>query len=191
MELLLFQIHDKMSLDEIRDIFHVDSHHQVPDYEIINLHQISQEQPKEILENSQSSHSSVYIVKPDEQVGEINTSAAEIKKSKYPKKSYANYQQLLSNKKKQQNVVKIVENNKFINGVNEPLNSDQVPLININGVRIIEENIQLEAFGKKLNLTLKPTDGLIKKGGLKLFMVEPNITSQHGVDYVEVQNVST
>lgn len=50
--------------------------------------------------------------------------------------------------------------------------------------------LRLSAFGQPLNLTLVRTEGLIKKGGLKLWSVEPNATAQHGVEYVEIPEVS-
>lgn len=52
-------------------------------------------------------------------------------------------------------------------------------------------NLRLRAFGRHLNLSLAKTEGLIKKSGLKVWTVEPNATSQHGVEYVEVPEVST
>lgn len=52
------------------------------------------------------------------------------------------------------------------------------------------ENLKLNAFGKALNLSLVKNDGLFKKGGLKIWTVEPNATAQHGVEYVEIPHVS-
>lgn len=49
--------------------------------------------------------------------------------------------------------------------------------------------LRLHAFGKPLNLNLVRTQGLFKKGGLKIWTVEPNATSQHGVEYVEIPQV--
>ncbi|XP_066157474.1 A disintegrin and metalloproteinase with thrombospondin motifs like isoform X2 [Euwallacea fornicatus] len=45
--------------------------------------------------------------------------------------------------------------------------------------------VRLRAFGQPFNLSLVPTEGLFKKGKLKVFTVEPNATAQHGVEYVE------
>ncbi|XP_074036660.1 sol narae isoform X2 [Leptinotarsa decemlineata] len=47
-------------------------------------------------------------------------------------------------------------------------------------------NIKLRAFGKPFNLTLIPTEGLFKKGKLKIWTIEPNATAQHGVEYIEL-----
>lgn len=52
------------------------------------------------------------------------------------------------------------------------------------------ENLKLQAFGKKLNLSLVRNEGLFKKSGLKIWTVEPNATAQHGVEYVEIPHVS-
>lgn len=52
-------------------------------------------------------------------------------------------------------------------------------------------NIKLQAFGRPLNLSLVKNEDLFKKTGLKIWTVEPNATSQHGVEYVEMpQHVS-
>lgn len=47
--------------------------------------------------------------------------------------------------------------------------------------------LKFSAFGKPINLTLTRNEGLFRKGGLKLWMVEPNATAQHGVEYIEIQ----
>lgn len=46
--------------------------------------------------------------------------------------------------------------------------------------------LKFHAFGQPVNLSLTKHEGLVKKGGLKLFSVEPNATAQHGVEYVEI-----
>lgn len=50
--------------------------------------------------------------------------------------------------------------------------------------------LRLHAFGKPLNLNLVRTEGLFSNGGLKIWTVEPNATSQHGLEYVEIPQVS-
>lgn len=50
--------------------------------------------------------------------------------------------------------------------------------------------LHLKAFGKPFNLSLVPTEGLFKKGKLKIWTIEPNATAQHGVEYVELPEVS-
>lgn len=51
-------------------------------------------------------------------------------------------------------------------------------------------SLKLSAFGRQLHLNLVPNEGLFKKGGLKIWTVEPNATSQHGVEYIEHPEVS-
>lgn len=46
--------------------------------------------------------------------------------------------------------------------------------------------LTLKVFGKPLTLSLAPTEGLIKKGKLKIWTIEPNATAQHGIEYVEL-----
>lgn len=52
-------------------------------------------------------------------------------------------------------------------------------------------NLKLKAFGKHLNLTLTPNRGLFAKNRLKIWTVEPNATAQHGVEYVQLPEVSS
>lgn len=227
-----------MNLDEIRSIFHVDSHLEVPEYEVIH---IKPNRPSHNDEDSSTASSTEYdyinqqniettttlideadyMLIDEEPTGNNNNnindqhstdnsivvdnkSESKLIKDgdknknfskKYPKKTAPG----LSKYKKSDNLNKyksdkvfFTKSNVNVLSSNEQADKDHletvIPLNN--GVRILEENIQLEAFGQKFNLTLKPTDGLIKKGGLKIFTVEPNVTSQHGVDYVEIQQVS-
>ncbi|KAJ9586844.1 hypothetical protein L9F63_019563, partial [Diploptera punctata] len=43
--------------------------------------------------------------------------------------------------------------------------------------------LKLKAFGRDVHLTLQRTDGLFKDGELKMWVVEPNITQPHEVEY--------
>lgn len=52
-----------------------------------------------------------------------------------------------------------------------------------------KNNLRLKAFGMPFNLSLVPTEGLLKKGKLKIWTIEPNATAQHGVEYVELPEV--
>ncbi|GLV36364.1 sol narae [Carabus blaptoides fortunei] len=83
------------------------------------------------------------------------------------------------------------------NSVNQSSSKDSLPLTSKSSVpskisesqallRDHKAELRLEAFGKPMNLSLVRTEGLIKKSGLKLWTVEPNATSQHGVEYVEI-----
>ncbi|CAG9813329.1 unnamed protein product [Phaedon cochleariae] len=47
-------------------------------------------------------------------------------------------------------------------------------------------NLKLKAFGTPFNLSLVPTEGLFKRGKLKIWTIEPNATAQHGIEYVEL-----
>lgn len=50
------------------------------------------------------------------------------------------------------------------------------------------ETLKFRAFGKPLNLSLVRNEGLFRRG-LKIWTVEPNATSQHGVEYIEIPQV--
>lgn len=49
-----------------------------------------------------------------------------------------------------------------------------------------KKHLKLTAFGKPFSLKLVPTEGLFKKGKLKIWTIEPNATAQHGIEYVEL-----
>lgn len=51
-------------------------------------------------------------------------------------------------------------------------------------------NLKLKAFGEHLDLNLRKNSGLFKKTGLKIWTVESNDTAQHGVEYVEIPEVT-
>lgn len=51
-----------------------------------------------------------------------------------------------------------------------------------------KKHLTLKVFGKPLTLTLAPTEGLLKKGKLKIWTIEPNATAQHGIEYVEISD---
>ncbi|KAJ8955825.1 hypothetical protein NQ318_005368 [Aromia moschata] len=52
-----------------------------------------------------------------------------------------------------------------------------------------KKNLRLKAFGRPISLSLVPNEGLLKKGKLKIWTIEPNATAQHGVEYVELPEV--
>lgn len=49
-----------------------------------------------------------------------------------------------------------------------------------------KKHLTLKVFGKPFTLSLAPTEGLLKKGKLKIWTIEPNATAQHGIEYVEI-----
>lgn len=49
-----------------------------------------------------------------------------------------------------------------------------------------KKHVTLKVFGKPFTLSLTPTEGLLKKGKLKIWTIEPNATAQHGIEYVEI-----
>ncbi|XP_066260756.1 A disintegrin and metalloproteinase with thrombospondin motifs like isoform X3 [Euwallacea similis] len=126
-----FEVHRHMTLEELRSTFHVDSHHLVPDYEVIPVHHVRR--------RSVGASSNVNSLTAD--------------KESSGKRS-------------------------------NPWKFDSNVTHDERGVEATTK-VRLRAFGQPFNLSLVPTEGLFKKGKLKVFTVEPNATAQHGVEYVE------
>ncbi|KAL1501524.1 hypothetical protein ABEB36_006829 [Hypothenemus hampei] len=129
-----FEVHKHMTLDELRSTFHVDGHHLVPEYEIVEIYH------HHVRKRSVSSETDLTLNSLDSDVK--SDVVKQMKKSVEPGKSQDTGRQ----------------------------------------------NFRLKAFGRPFNLSLVPTEGLFKKGKLKVFTVEPNATAQHGVEYVEHQD---
>ncbi|XP_076269046.1 sol narae metalloprotease isoform X2 [Rhynchophorus ferrugineus] len=106
------EIHNDMTVEELRATFHVDSHHLVPEYEIVPVQHL-------IRKRSIASAS-----------GDNSLGSESDRKVGHPK-------------------------------------------------------LRLKAFGEPFNLSLVPTEGLYHKEKLKVFSVEPNITAQHGIEFLE------
>lgn len=62
--------------------------------------------------------------------------------------------------------------------------------LNVSDIK--EHNVSLSAFGEVFNLTLRPNEQLFKNGlnSLKMFAVNTNPNSTHGLDYEPIQEVS-
>lgn len=54
-----------------------------------------------------------------------------------------------------------------------------------------EPEIYLKAFGKDINLSLKPTEGLLTVNHLPMWTVTKNSSQPDGLNYEKVTNVSS
>ncbi|XP_044745503.1 A disintegrin and metalloproteinase with thrombospondin motifs 16 isoform X2 [Coccinella septempunctata] len=120
---IAYDVHKHMTVEELRNIFHVDHHDLVPEYEVVRI-------------------------------------------------DHVNKRSILKSKNFTQNVINVDE--KFKPNYTTPQTIDAT------------RQLRLQAFGRPFNLSLIPTSGLFKKGKLKIWTVEPNATSQHGVEYIEL-----
>nr|CAI5829210.1 unnamed protein product [Callosobruchus analis] len=116
-----YEIHKRMTLEELKNTFHVDTHDL--DYEVVPIHHIRRRSLPNDLENT---------IDVDEPITKSKENPED--KNPLPKKA----------------------------------------------------QLRLKAFGVPYNLRLAPTEGLFKKGKLKIWTIEPNATAQHGVEYVEL-----
>nr|XP_022907296.1 A disintegrin and metalloproteinase with thrombospondin motifs 16 isoform X3 [Onthophagus taurus] len=126
-----YDIHNHMTIEELKSTFHVDDHSLIPEYEVINISHLKQRNKRSL------GSSQINSLENDEE----KSNKSDSKKSK---------EKILS----------------------DDIDDDRTSL-------------KLRAFGKDVHLNLVPNNGLFKKG-LKLWTVEPNTTSQHGVEYVEL-----
>ncbi|KOB64792.1 A disintegrin and metalloproteinase with thrombospondin motifs like, partial [Operophtera brumata] len=168
-------IHEHMTPDELRSVFHVDHHTLVPQYHLINItHHLSRR-------HIPTSHSNnkIYNEKTPHEKHE--------KKWRQNQPSLLNDEMFL--KAKQLEDVDIIGELNNTVSVNFSANSSEVEgdLSDMENFQDDLEKdvhkVEMVAFGRHLKLTLKKQEGLLKKDGVKLWRVEGNDTLPHGVDY--------
>ncbi|XP_046973286.1 uncharacterized protein LOC124539958 isoform X3 [Vanessa cardui] len=179
------KIHEHMTTEELRNVFHVDHHSNVPQYHLVHLtHHLSRR-------NIPTSHSS----------NSHSLNSGKIPHEKISKSTKSNSQPSLLNDEmfiKAKNYIKDVD---IIGDLNNTVsvqfnvtNSSEVSDSVSDGdsehpVEDQEEDvhkIELEAFGRLLKLVLKKQEGLVKKDGLRMWRVLTNDSQPHGVDYEEM-----
>ncbi|XP_044734434.1 uncharacterized protein LOC123296805 [Chrysoperla carnea] len=180
-------VHKDMNLDEIRSIFHVDSHLEVPEYEVIH---IKPNRPSHNDEDSSTASSTEYDYINQQN---IETTTTLIDEADYmlideePTGNKINNDQhstdnsIVVDNKSESKLVKDGDKNKKFS---KKYPKKTTPGLS-NNVNVLSSNEQAD---KDHLETVIPLNNGVR--GLKIFTVEPNVTSQHGVDYVEIQQVN-
>ncbi|RVE45693.1 hypothetical protein evm_009663, partial [Chilo suppressalis] len=184
-----------MTADELRNVFHVEHHSLVPDYHLVSLtHHLARRNIP--TSHSTNSHSTNPSKIPHE------------KTQNRPWKKEKNLPSLLNDEMfvKAREHIKDVDiigdlnntvsvefgvsnSSEVSDNVNSGSDEDQIAEDQEHVADDQEEDvhkIDLDAFGKKMNLVLKKQQGLFKKDGLKVWKAMTNESQPHGVDYEEL-----
>ncbi|XP_052744486.1 uncharacterized protein LOC112051535 isoform X2 [Bicyclus anynana] len=180
------KIHEHMTPDELRNVFHVEHQSHVPIYHLVHLtHHLAR---RNILASHPSnSHSFNPMKVPHEKIS---------KPMKTNPPSLLNDEMFVKAKEYIKDVDLIGDLNNTVsvrfNVTNSSENSDSVS--DGDKEHMVEDQeddvhkIELEAFGRQLKLVLKKQEGLVKKDGLRMWKVLTNDSQPHGVDYEEMKS---
>lgn len=159
---LILQIHHRMSPSQLREVFHVEHKELVPNYEVVELtHQTTNHHSI----NKRSINSDNLLSK--NKVSSLSDSSDS--KSKVLSKNNHHVKKDLSKTDD--------------DGKKKPAKFDDYDL-----KKIKQHNVLFSAFGERLNLTLKPTQGLFRDGPnlLKMWHVRPDANASQGLFYERV-----
>ncbi|XP_037914154.1 A disintegrin and metalloproteinase with thrombospondin motifs 1 isoform X3 [Hermetia illucens] len=157
--LALPEVHNQMTVDELKSVFHVEDHNSVPDYQLVQLNH----------------HGVLHSVhkRSINTLDDVNTKESHHVKKDLSKSPY--YSEL-----------KLSLTQHGENSLSDKNFSEKLKNLDLSQIK--EHNVSFSAFGDVLNLTLKPAEGLFKDGpkSLRMWTVrsEPNATQ--GVQYEEV-----
>ncbi|GBP71601.1 hypothetical protein EVAR_10814_1 [Eumeta japonica] len=195
-----YEIHEHMTPDELRNTFHVDHKSKVPEYHLVHLtHHLSR---RHVSSNHPLTSQSKI---PHEKTPQNNRKPW---KTETEPPSLLNDEMFTKIKELSQDVDIIGDLNNTMNvefGVRnssesetddrgDTPNSDRAPsrgdVEHVDGDQDGDiHRIDLEAFGRLMNLVLKKQEGLVKKDGLKMWRAYKNDTQPHGIDYEEMKTV--
>lgn len=172
-----------MTSDELRSVFHVEHHSNVPKYHLVHLtHHLSRR-------NVAASH-------PSNSHNQMPSSGkVPHEKITNPAPSLLNDQMYVKARKHIKDVDIIGDLNNTVN-LQFSVSSSSDSVSDGDKEHAVEDQeddvhrIELEAFGKQLKLVLRKQEGLVKKDGLKIWRALTNESLPHGVDYEEMETVS-
>nr|XP_037873779.1 A disintegrin and metalloproteinase with thrombospondin motifs like isoform X1 [Bombyx mori]XP_037873780.1 A disintegrin and metalloproteinase with thrombospondin motifs like isoform X1 [Bombyx mori] len=179
------KIHEHMTIDELRNVFHVEHHSRVPEYHLVQLthHLARRNIPTSHPANSNSADSG--------KTPHLKTE--KVTKGGYKAPSLLNDEMFVEAKKRIEDVDIMGDPNSTVSvdfKVQSSEFGDSESLSDKEHSAESQEDgvhkIDLEAFGRQLKLVLKKQEGLIKKDGLKVWKALKNETQPHGVDYEEM-----
>jgi len=156
-----------MSSEELRNVFHVDRHDLVPEYEVVMVHAATP-----------------YMSYQEDNIGPPKTNPNILKKKDLttPKSE---------NKVKISDIWSVLSELSKKKGDPDWEKSRRRP-DNIDEIEEAEEHdrvMKLSAFGKDLELKLKKTSGLFGKG-IRMWETLSNSSNTHGIEYRELPQVS-
>ncbi|XP_059055715.1 A disintegrin and metalloproteinase with thrombospondin motifs like [Achroia grisella] len=189
------KIHEHMTPDELRNVFHVDHHSLVPQYHLVHLtHHLSRR-------HITTGHAAnTYSPNSSKIPHEKTTNERPTKIANPP--SLLNDEMFVRAKQYIKDVDIIGDLNNTVSVEFGVTNSSEISDSEFSGSNsengdkehIVTDQedgvhrIDLEAFGKQLSLVLKKQEGLFKKDGLKVWKALTNESQPHGVDYEELNS---
>ncbi|XP_013181531.1 PREDICTED: A disintegrin and metalloproteinase with thrombospondin motifs 1 isoform X2 [Papilio xuthus] len=183
------KIHEHMTPDELRNVFHVELHSHVPEYHLIQLtHHLARRH----IHNAHKTN--IHTTNPNK-VPHDKTKSWKIENPPsllndemfHKAKDYIKDVDIIGDLNNTVSVKFSVSNSSEISDSEGNL-SDKLR-DNIHEIPDEEEDvhkIDFEAFGRQLKLVLRKQEGLLKKDGLKMWRALTNESHPHGVDYEEL-----
>jgi hypothetical protein len=157
-----FQIHHRMSPSQLREVFHVEHRSLVPNYELVEL---THQLTNHHSINKRSINSDNLLSKNKVFSLSDNNNSDSRGKSKVMSKNNHHVKKDLSKVKK---------------------------FVDYDLKNVQQHNVSFDAFGERLNLALKPTQGLFRDGPnlLKMWHVKADANASQGLFYERVEEVS-
>ncbi|XP_075164833.1 sol narae metalloprotease isoform X2 [Haematobia irritans] len=160
-------IHKQMSPQQLQSIFHVEDHESVPQYEVIKLlHHNNEELSAQQYSNYRRRKRS--IEEFTSHANDLHHIKKDLSKTPY------------------YSATKMASKTKALNHLDNTNESNSKR----KDVKHIEEHkVQVHAFGEKLNLTLKKTQGLFKKGelhNLPMWFMDKEANATHGINLEKI-----
>ncbi|XP_035451655.2 A disintegrin and metalloproteinase with thrombospondin motifs 1 isoform X2 [Spodoptera frugiperda] len=181
------KIHEHMTPDELRSVFHVEHHTMVPEYHLVQLtHHLSRR-------HVSSGHQANTIAQGKSKIPHDKTNAW---KTETSPPSLLNDEMFVKAKENIKDVDIIGDLNNTVSvdfkvsNSSEMSDSDVLSDLErlVEGQEVDVHKIDLEAFGRQLKLVLKKQEGLLKKEGLRMWKAHQNESQPHGVDYEELNS---
>ncbi|KAG7300928.1 hypothetical protein JYU34_015278 [Plutella xylostella] len=179
------KLHEHLTADELRSVFHVDHRDLVPAYHPVTLtHRLAR---RHIATTTLNQHSKTNAKTPHEKT------RSKPWKTETDPPSLLNDQMFVRARQEIKDVDLIGELNTTVSvnfDVSKSSESDSEVVSDreqvVDGQEADVHKIELEAFGKPLKLVLRRQEGLVKKEGLKMFRAHENDTQPDGVHYEEL-----
>ncbi|CAH0717848.1 unnamed protein product, partial [Brenthis ino] len=175
------KVHEHMTSDEVRSVFHVDHHSQIPKYHVVHLtHHLSRRNIA--TSHPSNTHSTTSGKIPHEKISKSKPVLSLLKDEMFVKaKEYVKDVDIVGDLNNKVNLQFDVSSSSdsVSEGDRENAAEDQEDDVH---------KIELEAFGKQLKLVLRKQEGLVKRDGLKMWRVLTNESQPHGIDYEEMKS---
>ncbi|XP_048484121.1 A disintegrin and metalloproteinase with thrombospondin motifs 1 isoform X3 [Plutella xylostella] len=179
------KLHEHLTADELRSVFHVEHRDLVPAYHPVTLtHRLAR---RHIATTTLNQHTKTNAKTPHEKT------RSKPWKTETDPPSLLNDQMFMRARQEIKDVDLIGELNTTVSvnfDVSKSSESDSEVVSDreqvVDGQEDDVHKIELEAFGKPLKLVLRRQEGLVKKEGLKMFRAHENDTQPDGVHYEEL-----